>query len=81
MHDINVILADRPGLGCVRMCECNSIHLSIGPVTINLEPTAFRQMATLMSAAMNQLAEIQDSRKNERENVRMFRPPQSRMTH
>jgi hypothetical protein len=58
MTDINIILADHPRLGRVRLCECNSIHLSLGPVTINLEPHAFAQALTLMRSAMEQLEEI-----------------------
>ena len=61
MHDINVILADAPGLGRVRLCECNSVHLSIGPVTINLEAAAFRQMASLVASATERLAKIRES--------------------
>ncbi len=34
MSDINVILAEHPGLGTVRLCECKSIHMSVGPVTL-----------------------------------------------
>jgi hypothetical protein len=61
MTDINIILADHPGLGRVRLCDCNSIHLSLGPVTINLDPHAFAQAVTLMRSAMEQLEEIVDS--------------------
>jgi hypothetical protein len=62
MDDINVILADYPGLGRVRLCECNSIHLSIGPVTMNLSPEAFAQAAALVRNAMEQLTEIAGAR-------------------
>lgn len=58
MSDINIILADRPGLGRVRLCECNSIHISLGPVTINLEPSAFAQAAGLMREAMDYYSTI-----------------------
>lgn len=81
MHDINVILADRPGLGRVRMCECNSIHVSVGPVTINLDLTAFQQMATLMSAAANKLTKIHESREDAGGNLRMFPETKSGLTH
>lgn len=80
MHDINVILADLPGFGRVRLCECNSVHLSIGPVTINLEPAAFQQMADLMASATQQLAKIMESRDDEKKVLQMSRPIQSRMT-
>jgi hypothetical protein len=58
MHDINVILAELPGLGRVRLCECNSVHVSVGPVTINLEASAFQQLAHLVASATGQLAKI-----------------------
>ena len=81
MHDINVILAELPGLGRVRLCECNSVHLSIGPVTLNLEFVAFQQMAELMVSATKQLEKIRESQDDEREMTRMLSPLQSRMTH
>jgi hypothetical protein len=61
MHDINVILAELPGLGRVRLCECNSVHVSIGPVTINLEAGAFQQMANLVASATERLTKIRES--------------------
>ncbi len=81
MHDTNLILAEVPGLGRIRLCECKSIHVSIGPVTINLEPAAFRQMAELVASATEQLATIKESRDDGRKPIRMFRPIQSRMTN
>lgn len=63
MTDINIILADHPGLGRVRLCECNSVHVSLGPVTINLEPNAFAQAVAMMRNAMEQLEEIADATK------------------
>ena len=61
MHDINVILAELPGLGRVRLCACNSVHVSIGPITINLEAGAFQQMANLVASATAELAKIRES--------------------
>jgi hypothetical protein len=81
MKDVNVILADLPGLGRVRMCECNSIHVSIGPVTLNLEPAAFLQMTTLMCGAMEQLTAIRKAHDAEARVLEMQGQPQSRMTH
>ncbi len=52
MHEINALLADQPEVGRVQLCECNTIHLSIGPVTINLSPEAFVQAAMLLKNAM-----------------------------
>jgi hypothetical protein len=81
MHDVNVILANHPGLGRIHLCECNSIHLSVGPVTLNLEPDAFVQMATLISNAVEQLCEIRKSREAAASPSQATSPAQSRMTH
>jgi hypothetical protein len=75
MNDIHVILAECPGLGRVRICGCNSVHLSIGPVTLNLEPEAFAQVATLIRNAMTELAEITGAEK-----LSPFHPS-SKLTH
>ena len=58
MDELNVILADLPGIGRVRLCECNSVHLNIGPITMNLSVEAFAQSASLIHSAMEQLTEI-----------------------
>jgi hypothetical protein len=79
MHDVNVILADLPGLGRVRLCGCEAIHLSIGPVTLNLEPGAFQQLAVLMVSAVEQLAKTQEARESLPELLGI--PVNSRMTH
>lgn len=81
MKDVNVILADLPGLGRIRLCECNSIHVSVGPVTLNLEPAAFLQMTTLMCGAMEQLTAIRNARDAEADVLEMPGQPRSRMTH
>ena len=58
MDGVDAILADCPGLGRVRLCDCNSVHLTIGPVTVSLAPEAFLQTATLMRKAVEQWTEI-----------------------
>jgi hypothetical protein len=58
MNDINVILAECPGLGRIRLCGCDAVHLSLGPVTITLAPDAFVQAAVLVRHALDQLTEI-----------------------
>jgi hypothetical protein len=80
MHDINVILADLPGLGQVRLCACNSVYVSVGPVTIHLESAAFEQMAQLMASATKELAKIKDSSKEEHGPV-LFPSQQKRIAH
>lgn len=58
MSDINVVLAERGNFGAVRLCGCKSVHLSVGPVTLNMDPEAFAQTAILIRQAMESLAVI-----------------------
>ncbi len=81
MDEINVILADYPGLGKVRLCGCNSIHLSIGPVTVTLAPEAFAQTAILIRKAMEQLAEIAIAKDSAGDPLQSFKPNHSQFTH
>ncbi len=60
MNEVKAVLADRPSLGRIHLCECNSIHMTVGPVTVNLAPETFAQMATMVHKAMEQLARIFD---------------------
>ncbi len=52
------VLAELPGLGRIYLCECNSIHLSVGPVALTLAPEVFAQTAIMIRDAMEQLARI-----------------------
>ncbi len=81
MNEIDVILADCPGLGRVSLCGCKSIHLSIGPVTLNLEPQAFAQTAVLIRNAIEQLAKIVAAKEGTGEPLETFDPSRSRFTH
>jgi hypothetical protein len=81
MSDINVILAERNGLGAVRLCECKSIHLSVGPVTINMAVEVFAQTATLIRQAMETLAVIVASGELDQEQTAAFPHSPSPMTH
>lgn len=58
MSEFKTTLADRKGLGRIHLCECNSVHMSIGPVTVRLAPEVFAQAAIMIREAMEQLAEI-----------------------
>jgi hypothetical protein len=60
MNDIDVTLANDPTVGRIQLCGCRCIHLSIGPVTINLAPEAFVQAAILVRTAMEQLSKLMD---------------------
>jgi hypothetical protein len=47
-----VILADHPGLGRVWDCgECGNIHVSIGPVTVSLEPPAYLALVNMLASS------------------------------
>jgi hypothetical protein len=54
MKDMNLTLAEQDGLGCVRVCECGSLNLNIGLVTIHLDPEAFLKTAALLRQAAEQ---------------------------
>lgn len=58
MSEFNLVLANHSGFGSVRICECNSVHVSLGPVILNFEPVAFAQAVTLMQEAMAKLNEL-----------------------
>jgi hypothetical protein len=58
MREVNVILSERKGAGAIRLCDCNCIHLNIGPVTITLTPEMFTETAVLVKQAMEQLSVI-----------------------
>jgi len=58
MSDINVVLAERPGTGAVRLCGCNCVLLSIGPIVINMVPEMFAQTAQMVKQAMECLSVI-----------------------
>jgi hypothetical protein len=81
MDDINVILADYPGVGHVRLCECTSIHLSVDPVTVCFSPEAFAQAAILIRNAMERLTEIVGDTKLDSDPLRPATKNHSRFTH
>jgi hypothetical protein len=58
MSDVNVILAESPGTGAVRLCGCNCVLLSIGPIVINMVPEMFAQTAQMVKQAMECLTLI-----------------------
>jgi hypothetical protein len=80
MQSINVILADLPGLGRVRLCDCDSVHVNVGPVTLNLEPAAFEQMAALIASAKERLTQIRELGNDEAGTVGMSQL-RRQMTH
>ncbi len=81
MNDINVVLAERPGLGRIRLCECDSIHVSVGPITLNLAPVAFAQMTELMRTALDQLVRITDAKAESVSTMNVSGPNRSQLVH
>jgi hypothetical protein len=57
------------------------MHLTVGPVTINLSPDAFVQTATLLRNAMEQFAEILEARQPSVNSVQTAQPSRSPITH
>ncbi len=47
IKDVNPILAEHHGLGCVRICGCGSLNLNIGFIALRLNPEAFLKPAGL----------------------------------
>jgi len=54
MKGANMTLADYHGLGSVRICDCGSLNLNIGLVTLHLDPEAFLKTAALLRQAAEQ---------------------------
>lgn len=44
-------LASRPGLGGVEQCECGTVHVTIGAVTLRVSPGAVPKLAELLVEA------------------------------
>jgi hypothetical protein len=46
------VLADIPGFGRIFDCgECGNMHMTVGPVTITLEPQAYMQLVALVNTS------------------------------
>ncbi|HUA34900.1 MAG TPA: hypothetical protein VMA09_14925 [Candidatus Binataceae bacterium] len=39
----------------VESCECGAIHLTIGFLTLRMEPCAYREFARIIAGALNEL--------------------------
>jgi hypothetical protein len=46
------VLSECPGLGCISICTCGSVHVKIGPVELTLEAAAFAQSALMFRQAL-----------------------------
>ena len=61
MNDVKAILAEQPGLGRIYLCGCESIHMTIGPVTVNLSPEAFAKVSAMICKAMGEMSGAEGS--------------------
>jgi hypothetical protein len=52
MERKSYILADRPGFGRIFDCgDCGNVHLTVGYVTITLDPQAYMQLVALVNTS------------------------------
>lgn len=77
----NVVLAEHAGLGRIHLCDCNSVHVSVGPVTLNLAPDAFLQLAAMMSKAAGEFSLQQAQRETPEILFEMLDASSNRLTH
>jgi|ERR1700679_1062685 hypothetical protein len=81
MKNTPVVLAEQAGLGKIHLCDCSSVHVSVGPVTLNLAPEAFVQMATLFLKAAEEFSLIQAERETPEILFEMLDSSTNRLTH
>lgn len=48
-------LASRPGLGGVEQCECGTVHVTFGAITLRVTPSAVPLLAELLVEAATAL--------------------------
>jgi hypothetical protein len=54
------VLAVQQGIGSVTLCaSCRQIHLTVGPISMRLEVTAYKQLTDMMCRAATGLAEAE----------------------
>ncbi len=81
MKDINAALAEHPGVGFIRMCECGSINLNIGIVTLHLDPGTFLKTTALLQQAAEQYLKRRKSASATPDLHRAFTSQSSRFTN
>jgi hypothetical protein len=78
MNEKKRLLAECPGLGCISICTCSSVHVKIGPVELTLEAGAFAQSALMFCHALEAMEAPQPDQHKTREGSR---PKGSLLTH
>lgn len=67
MKDTNRLLANQQGVGTVRVCNCGSINLNIGAMTLHMSPDAFIRTAIMIRQAANEYVEQKEAAGTESE--------------
>lgn len=60
-------LASRPGLGGVEQCECGTVHLTIGAVTLRVTPGTVPMLAELLVEAATAILAVSHAAATEAE--------------
>jgi hypothetical protein len=81
MCEVKAVLTEHEGLGRIHLCECNSVHMTVGPVTVALAPETFAQMATMVRKAMEELSRVVGLTRDEGNLLSAFDLYRSRFTH
>jgi hypothetical protein len=81
MCEVKAVLTEQEGLGRIHVCECNSVHMTVGPVTVAMAPETFAQMATMVRKAMEELSRVVGLTRDEGSLPLAFEPHRSRFTH
>ena len=61
MKTEKVPLAELRGVGSVQLCDCGSINLTLGGVTLHLDPDTFIKSSFLVNSAAERFMDLQSS--------------------
>jgi hypothetical protein len=78
MKDTNRLLANQQGVGTVRVCDCGSINLNIGAMTLHMSPDAFIRTAIMIRQAANEYVEQKEATGTESEVMNQLAAPSCR---
>lgn len=57
----NTALAELRGVGSVSMCDCGSINLTLGAVTLHLDADTFLKSSFMLHSAAEQLMDLKSA--------------------
>ncbi len=49
------LLAVQENFGCVAECDCGTLHVTVGPVSVAIDAQALRRLHDLLGAAIHKL--------------------------